>query len=250
MRASSPLLPLAAATAFLTRVPVGRFGELDGRAVARAAPLYPLVGAAVGALAGAVVDVLAGPLPAWAAATIGVGLAALLTGGMHLDALADTADALGGGTRERRLEIMRDHSIGSFGAVALVLVLVLEISLLAELGARDLALVSFAAAGALSRWSPLPIALALPYARDDGQGRSLATGISLAVVLVGLAVAAGIAAIALGSGAAAALGAAAGVALVLGLFYRRWLGGVTGDALGATAKLCETAALVAFVAAA
>src|ERR671914_304543 len=151
MRGASPLLPLAAATAFLTRVPVGRFVEIDGRAVARAAPFYPLVGAVVGGLAGAVVDVLAGPLPAWAAATTGVGLAALLTGGMHLDALADTADALGGGTRQRRLEIMRDHSIGSFGAVALVLVLLLEISLLAELGARDLALVSFAGDGDLSR---------------------------------------------------------------------------------------------------
>ena len=132
---------------------------------------------------------------------------------------------------------MRDHSIGAFGAVALVLLLLLEVSLLAELGARDLALVSFAAAGALSRWSPLPIALALPSARDDGQGRSLATGISLAAVLVGLALAAGIAAIALGAGAGAALGAAAGVALLLGLFYRRWLGGVTGDALGAATAL-------------
>jgi adenosylcobinamide-GDP ribazoletransferase len=245
MRAASPLLPLAAATAFLTRVPVGRFVELDGRAVAKAAPLYPLVGAAVGGLAGALVDVLAGPLPAWAAATTGVGLAALLTGGMHLDALADTADALGGTTRERRLEIMRDHSIGSFGVVALILLLVLEISLLAELGARDLALVSFATAGALSRWAALPIALALPYARDDGQGRSLATGISLAAVLIGLAVAAAIAAIALGGGAAATLGAAAGVALVVGLFYRRWLGGVTGDALGAATALSQTACLVA-----
>jgi adenosylcobinamide-GDP ribazoletransferase len=245
MRATSSLLPLAAATAFLTRVPVGRFVKVDGRAVTSAAPLYPLVGAAVGALAGAVVDVLAGPLPAWAAATTGVGLAAALTGGMHLDALADTADALGGTTRERRLEIMRDHSLGSFGAVALVLVLLLEISLLAELGARDLALVSFAAAGALSRWSALPIALALPYARDNGQGRSLATGISVAAVLLGLAVAGGIAAIALGSGAAATLGAAAGVALVLGLFYRRWLGGVTGDALGAATAIAQTACLVA-----
>jgi adenosylcobinamide-GDP ribazoletransferase len=245
MRAASPLLPLAAATAFLTRVPVGRFVEVDGRAVARAAPLYPLVGAAVGALAGAVVDVLAGPLPAWTAATTGVGLAVLLTGGMHLDALADTADALGGTTRERRLEIMRDPAIGSFGVAALVLVLVLEISLLAELGARDLALVSFAAAGALSRWSPLPIAFALRYTRDAGQGRSLTTGISLAAVLLGLAVAAAIAAISLGSGAAAALGAAAGVPLVLGLFYRRWLGGITGDALGAATALAQTACLIA-----
>jgi len=204
-----------------------------------------VVGAAVGALAGAVVDVLAGPLPAWTAATIGVGLAVLLTGGMHLDALADTADALGGTSRERRLEIMRDHAIGSFGVAALVLVLVLEISLLAELGARDLALVSFTAAGALSRWSPLPIAFALPYARDEGQGRALATRISLTAVVLGLAVAVGIAAIALGIGAAAALGATAGVALILGVFYRRWLGGVTGDALGAATALAQTACLIA-----
>jgi adenosylcobinamide-GDP ribazoletransferase len=245
MRAASPFLPLAAATAFLTRIPVGRFVELDGRAVTRAAPLYPLVGGAVGALAGASVDVLAGPLPAWAAATIGVGLAALLTGGMHLDALADTADALGGSTRARRLEIMRDPSLGSFGAVALVLVLLLEVSLLAELGSRDLALVSFAAAGALSRWAPLPLALALPYARDEGQGRSLATGTSLPAVLLGLVVAGGIAALALGTGAAAAIAAAAGISLVLGLFYRHWLGGVTGDALGATTALAQAACLVA-----
>src|ERR671910_3039653 len=149
MRAASPLLPLAAATAFLTRVPVGRFVEVGGRAVTRAAPLYPVVGAAVGAVAGASVDVLAGPLPTWAAATTGVGLAALLTGGMHLDALADTADALGGTTRERRLEIMRDHSIGSFGAVALVVVLVFQASLLASEGSAWSAL---AAAAACRRW--------------------------------------------------------------------------------------------------
>jgi adenosylcobinamide-GDP ribazoletransferase len=245
MRVVRWLLPLAAATAFLTRVPVGRLVEVDGQAVTRAAPLYPVVGAAVGALAGAVVDVLAGPLPAWTAATIGLGCAVLLTGGMHLDALADTADALGGTSRERRLEIMRDHAIGSFGVAALVVVLVLEISLLAELGARDLALVSFAAAGALSRWSPLPIAFALPYARDEGQGRSLTTDISLVAVLLGLATAAAIAAITLGSGAAAAVSAAAGVALVLGFFYRRWLGGITGDALGAATALAQTACLIA-----
>jgi adenosylcobinamide-GDP ribazoletransferase len=250
MRAASWVTPVAAATAFLTRVPVGRFVEIDGRAVARSAPLYPLVGAAVGALSGAVVDVLAGPLPAWTAAATGVGLAVLLTGGMHLDALADTADALGGTTRERRLEIMRDHAIGSFGASALVLVLVMEISLLAELGDRDLALVSFAAAGALSRWSALPLAFALPYVRDNGQGLSLTNGISLSAVLLGLAVAAGIAALMLGSNAAVALGAAAAVALVLGLFYRRWLGGITGDALGAATALTQAACLIAAYAAA
>ena len=97
---------LVAATTFLTRIPLGRVVSVDGDAVARAAPVYPLVGGAVGALGGAVVDVTSGPLPAIAAAALGLGVVALVTGAMHLDALADTADALGGMTRERRLEIM------------------------------------------------------------------------------------------------------------------------------------------------
>src|SRR5918996_2798029 len=113
MRAAEPVL---AATAFLTRIPVGRAVDLDAAAVRRAAPLYPLVGAAVGAVAGGAVDLAAGPLPSLAAATLGVALAALLTGGMHLDALADTADALGGMTRERRLGVIRGHPGGPFCA--------------------------------------------------------------------------------------------------------------------------------------
>lgn len=242
MRGARPLVPLAAATAFLTRIPVGRLVEIDGREVARAAALYPLVGAAVGAAGGAVADVLAGPLPAWTAAVMGVGLAAVLTGAMHLDALADTADALGGTTRERRLEIMRDHAIGSFGTVAVVLVLLLEISLLAELGSRDLALVSFAAAGACSRWASLPLAVALPYARPSGS-LAISAEISPVSMLLGLVVAAAIAALSLGTGATATIGAAAGVALLLGLFYRRWLGGVTGDTLGAAIALAQVASL-------
>ena len=243
--ALSPLHPLAAATAFLTRIPVARLTDIDGRAVARAAALYPLVGAGVGAAGGAVIDLLAGPLPAWSAAVVGVGVAALLTGAMHLDALADTADALGGTTRDRRLEIMRDHAIGSFGTLAVVLVLLLEISLLADLGERDLALVSFAAAGACSRWAALPLAVALPYARDGRQGHSFAAEISAASMLVGLAVAAGVSGLWLGIGATALLGAAAAVALALGLFYRRWLGGVTGDTLGAATALAQAACLAA-----
>jgi adenosylcobinamide-GDP ribazoletransferase len=250
MRGVSPLHPLAAATAFLTRIPVGRVVDIDSRAIARAAALYPLVGAAVGAAGGAVVDVLAGPLPTWSAAVVGVGVAALLTGAMHLDALADTADALGGMTRERRLEIMRDHAVGAFGVIALVLVLLLEISLLAELGERDLALVSFAAAGACSRWAALPLAVLLPYARPHGEGHSFASDISPGSMLVGLTVAAAVSTLALGTDAAAMLGAAVGVALVLGVFYRRWLGGVTGDMLGAATALAQAACLAAAYAAA
>jgi adenosylcobinamide-GDP ribazoletransferase len=233
---------LAAATTFLTRIPVGRAVDVDGAAVARAAPLFPLVGGLVGALGGAVVDVTSGPLPGAAAAVLGLAVVALVTGAMHLDALADTADALGGMTRERRLEIMRDHGVGAFGAVAVVLVLLFEASVLADV---DHAWSAFAAAAACARWAPLPLAVALPYARSEGQAAALVASTSWLRTLLALAVACGIAVAVRGVDGLSAVGAAAATALVLGVFFRRWIGGVTGDTLGATTELAQAGALAA-----
>src|SRR4051794_38981352 len=110
-----------AAVAFLTRIPVGRAVVLDAADVARGGSLFPLVGAGIGAATGGVAYALADPLTPLLAALLGLSAAAVLTGVLHLDALADAADALGATTRERALEIMRDHSIGAYGGVALVL---------------------------------------------------------------------------------------------------------------------------------
>jgi adenosylcobinamide-GDP ribazoletransferase len=231
-RASRPFL---AAISFLTLVPVGRRLELDAAAVARAAPLYPLVGAALGAAGGAA----AGWLP-----VLGVAVVAVLSGAMHLDGLADTADALGGRTRERRLEIMRDHAIGAYGATALALALLLKVGVLAEL---DEPFLAYLAAGACSRWAPLPLVSALPYARSEGQARALTAARPWAATLLGLLVAGAIAVAAAGLRGLGAVAAAAAVALLLGLFFRRWLGGVTGDTLGATVELAEIAALAALL---
>lgn len=234
--------PLAA-VAFLTRIPVGRSVELGADDVARGAALFPLVGGAVGAACGVLADLLAGPLPAVVAGGLAVALAAVLTGAMHLDALADTADALGGRTRERSLEIMRDHAVGAFGAVALVLVCLVDAATLGSLGSTgDAALVGLAA-GAAGRAAILPLALLLPYARPGGgQGRVL-EGLGPGAVLAGLVLAV-VLAVPAGVPGLSALAVAAAVTLALGLYWRRWLGGVTGDVLGATAKLAETATLV------
>jgi cobalamin 5'-phosphate synthase/cobalamin synthase len=232
----------AAAISFLTRIPVGRLVEVDGATVARAAPLYPLVGAGIGALAGLAVDVANGPLPPFAAAALGLALLAVVTGAMHLDALADTADALGGTTRERRLEIMRDHTIGAFGATALVLVLVFEASVLASTTDGWSA---FAVAGACARWAPLPLAALLPAARPDGQGAALATHVSRPAVLAATLVAGGVALLLRRGDGLAALAAATAVVILLALFLRRWIGGTTGDTLGATTELAQAAALAA-----
>jgi adenosylcobinamide-GDP ribazoletransferase len=238
------LRPAAAALAFLSRVPLGRWVRIDAADVARGAWLFPVVGAAIGGGAGLLADVTAGWLPPLAAGTLAVGAAALLTGALHLDALADTADALGARSREHALEIMRDHAIGAFGATALVVVCLLDAALLGTLAETDDAALVGLAAGAAGRAAMLPLALALPYARSgEGQGRVLG-GIGALTVGLGIALAV---ALALPAGAAGlwGAGAAALAALVLALLARARFGGVTGDVLGATAKVAETAALLA-----
>jgi adenosylcobinamide-GDP ribazoletransferase len=226
---------IAAAVAFLTRVPVGL--DLDARDVRRGSALFPLVGAGIGAVVGGIADV---PLPAALAAALGVAAGAVLTGALHLDALADTADALGATSRERALEIMRDHRIGAYGALALVLDVAIKVAALASL---DRALAPAAAAAAVARATPVVLGAVLPYAREGaGIGRAVGGRVQAVVAVVlaaSLAVALGWWPLALVPLVAAPLCA---------LTARRWLGGVTGDILGASAELTEIAAFVVAVA--
>ncbi|HEY7604067.1 MAG TPA: adenosylcobinamide-GDP ribazoletransferase [Gaiellaceae bacterium] len=235
----------AAAVAFLTRVPVGRWIALDGADVARGAALFPAVGAGVGALGGLVAAGLDGPLPALVGGAVGIATVALLTGALHLDALADTADALGGTERAAALAIMRDSRVGSYGVTALALVLLVETSSLGGLAAGGDAVAAFAAAGALSRAVSPPLARLLPYARADaGPGSVLSGRVSAVGALVAALLGAGIAVALLGWDGAVATGAAALVALLAAIGCRLWLGGVTGDTLGAATQVTEAVVLV------
>jgi len=238
----------AAAVAFLTRIPVGRV-VLDADDVGRGAALFPAVGAGIGALVGVIVVELDGELTVLLAAAAAVTVEALLTGAIHLDALADTADGLGAGTPERALEIMCDPAIGSFGATALALDLLVKVSALAAVAADSRAILAVVAAFALGRAAPLALSLALPYARPaSGTGRVLTERAARVSLAVGIVLALGIAVAALGlRGLALAAGAGA-ACLVVGFVARRRLGGVTGDVLGASAELATTFALVAAVA--
>src|SRR5436305_6052426 len=118
---------LLAAVSFLTRVPVGRFVALTETDVARGAVAFPVVGAAVGAAGAGVALLLAPPLSPVLAGGLGVAVMTGLTGAFHLDGLADTFDATGGATRDRSLEIMRDSRIGTFGATAVALALLIRV---------------------------------------------------------------------------------------------------------------------------
>src|SRR5689334_23112894 len=160
---------LAVAIAFYTRLPVRPAAPVDGAAVARASWCAPLVGVLIGALAGLafwIGDRL--NLPPFVCATLAVGAGMLLTGGLHEDGLADTADGLGGETRERALEIMRDGRIGVYGTCALVICLALRIFAVEDLPRAALAVWALIGAHAAAR-AVLPAFMRLvPPARTDG----------------------------------------------------------------------------------
>jgi adenosylcobinamide-GDP ribazoletransferase len=238
-----------AAIVFLTRVPAGGFPYRE--AEWRWAPAwFPLVGAGVGAIAGTVAWLArgAGPLVAAALAVIA---SLMVTGAFHEDGLADTADALGGAyDREKLFAILKDSRIGSFGAAALSMALVLRVALLARLGeAAPLALVLV---GAVSRVAPVWLMAALPYVTslEASRSRPVARG-GPAQGLVATLVAALISAAAYRSvpltGALAMAGVSLGAASLCGWRFRARAGGITGDFLGATQQVCECALLLALV---
>lgn len=239
--------PLAAA-AFLTRLPLGRAGSGDPEALLRAAPFFPLVGAALGLLVAVAAIGLAGVLPALLAGLLAVALEAVLTGALHLDGLGDSADGLGGADRDHSLAIMRDHGLGAYGGAALALDLLVKAAALGALAKAD-ALLAVVAALALSRAVPLPLARLLPYARaGEGTGRLLAKHARTAPVLAGTILAAALSFAVYGFDALALLLCAAAVTTAVGLLAHRRLDGVTGDVMGAAIELSATAALVVAVA--
>ncbi|MDT8329002.1 MAG: adenosylcobinamide-GDP ribazoletransferase [Roseovarius sp.] len=213
---------------------------------AEAAWAYPLVGVVLGALA-ALGGLLTGwvGLPAPLAALIALSLMIVLSGAMHEDGLADTADGLWGGwDRQKRLEIMKDSHIGSYGVLALILSLGARwcaLWLLFQSGAA-LATSALIVAATLSRGVMPGLMAALPHARDTGLSRRVGRVAPVSAALAGL-LAATVAVVMLGgAGVTAALWAGL-AALGVGAIARAKIGGQTGDILGASQQIAEIAVL-------
>ena len=240
---------LAVAHALLTRLPLRGVGAVGRERLLAAAPLFPVVGLTVGGIA-ALGRLAADPLGWTFAAVAALALAALVTGAMHEDGLADTFDALGPHDRARRLEVMRDPRIGVFGALAVGIVLVGRVALLGGLDASEAAL-ALVAAHALARGATVLQAGLVAPAREDGSGAQL-RGLGTRRTAVGAVLAAAIALpalIAIDAWAAAAIAVAGILTAALAAWWLRAFGGVTGDTHGATAQLVELAVYGAVVAA-
>ncbi|WP_298848808.1 adenosylcobinamide-GDP ribazoletransferase [uncultured Ruegeria sp.] len=236
-------IPLA--LVLLTRLPVPRLPEPVFARQAQAAWAFPVVGLVVGGVA-CLVGWLAMVinLPLFVAATLLVATLIMMTGAMHEDGLADTFDGFWGGfTPERRLEIMKDSHIGTYGVLALMISQVLRVSAVAALLATG-SIWAILAACVFSR-ALMPVLMAsLPRARKSGLSHSVGTPGTISVgVSVGMAIL--IAVFLCGSPAVGAIIFATLIIVVLAAVARKKIGGQTGDILGASQQLAEIAFLLA-----
>lgn len=242
-----PLGDLHLAAVFLTRLPLPRLPD-HLPPLASAMWAFPLVGAGLGAIGWAVLAAAEGAgLPPYASALLAVAALLLLTGALHEDGLADLADGSGGATRERRLEILRDSRIGSYGVLALIVAVSLRVVVLAELPRLEEAGAALVVAGALGR-AMLPLAMRLtPPARSDGLGAGAGLP-GVVVVLAALGIALGLGLWLRPDGAVSAVVMALAATLAVTLFAWRRLGGYTGDVLGAVAVIAEVGVLLVILA--
>jgi len=237
---------LRIAISLCTRLPVGPSTAIGEGDVARASWAFPIAGALIGLIGGAVywlADRL--HLPPLAASVLALAATIVLTGAMHEDGLADTADGLGGGrTREKKLEIMRDSRIGTFGACALGLSLLLRWSALASLNdARSVAIALIVAHGAARAIVPAFMNLVAPARTDGlssgaGQPQPISVAVALGLGIVALSIGFGLKAMLTGIIILAAMG------LLLARLVQRQIGGQTGDVLGALEQGAEAALLL------
>ena len=240
---------LSTSILFLTRLPLPRHAPLSGNAIADASWAFPLAGVVVG-LIGAVIYALAHRLglPPWPAAALTVTATLLVTGCLHEDGLADTADGFGGGdTVERKLDIMRDSRIGTYGVCALILSLVIRTATLASLADPGLVAAALIASHAAARAIMPALMFFLPPARNDGLSFSAGapsverTGAALVIAIVILLFAMGFVM------TVEMLIALAVVGVILARLSERQVGGQTGDVLGALEQIGEIAVLLVAV---
>ncbi|OUJ15601.1 adenosylcobinamide-GDP ribazoletransferase [Acetobacter sp. DsW_063] len=237
---------LACGLGLLTRLPTGWLG-VNGAAMsmARSSWTWPLIGGLIGLIGGGAMETLrALGIPAPVAALCALSVQTLLTGGLHEDGLADVADGFGGGRdRERKLAIMRDSRIGSYGALALVLTTMLRAGAMAAIPVNmtlaTLVLASAASRGAL----PLVMTLLQP-AREDGLGRSVGKPPVFAVVFGLVAPLTFLLSTPNPSHGLVSWAISIAATGAVTMQARRQIGGYTGDTLGASVIVSESMTLV------
>ena len=241
------LRPLSVAFGLLTRLPL-RGGGASEDDLGRAAAFFPVVGCSVGIVLAAVALVVGRWEPPAMVSVAIVGCLAALTGGLHLDGLADVFDGLGSahGDRERALAIMRDSRIGAHGAVAVTLGLLAKAVALSAVVERH-AVWPIVAFPAVARWTAVYLLAFFPYVRAEGLGKAFHAGASIRQAVWATVFVAALG-VWCGSACVIAIMSALAAALAFGVWMQRRLGGLTGDVYGAAIELAEIAFLSAAIA--
>jgi len=234
------------AGAFLTIFPVGRDRSVEPPQLARSMGLFPAVGLVIGLLLVVIHWALAPLLPRQVLDSLLVLILIVVTGGLHLDGMADVIDGLAGGRdREGALRIMKDSRVGAMGAVGLAMILMLKYLCLHNVpkAVTPAALIFMPAAG---RWAQVVLACCAPYVRPEGgTGAAFVDHVGMRELLLACVTLAA-AALILFDWKGGVLLLLLGLAvLVLLHYFRRRLGGVTGDVLGAATELIEVFTLLA-----
>ncbi len=228
----------------LTRLPVSGRGVTDE---SDSFFSFPVAGALIGGIV-AVLAWLTGGLAGWpaGAGAIGVLASAWITGGLHMDGLGDSVDALyGGQTSQRRLEIMKDVHMGAFGVIAITLDVIIKFAAISRL-AEQRAWLWIAIPFILSRTNLVMLARLLPYARKDGgKAGAIVQNARTAHLVMALGVAALLCCLLAGLYGLAALALSSLIVLPLALWMKRTFGGVTGDLLGMANEIVECSLLFA-----
>lgn len=242
-----PFWPIGEAIRFLTVIPAPGMPPMSEAGIPRAIPYFPFAGFLLG-LPLAAIGWGAGEVWGETVRAVAIVVAwGVLTAGLHLDGLSDTFDGvMSWRSRERKLEIMRDSRIGAMGALALAAVLSLKIVLLA--GAGDAWLAATLLAPVIGRWADVYGIVRFPPAREGGLGRTfqaqLRRGDFAIASLTTLALALALA----GAHGVIALALAWLITHMLGRWWTRDLGGLTGDTYGALCEIAEVVTLAALTA--
>lgn len=234
---------LRTAFGLLTTLPVRTAEDWQRGDSGRAGIWYPLVGVVIGGICWLCWFLFARYFPPPVAGVLAVAVWVALTGGLHLDGLADCCDGLFASTTPgRRLEIMKDPHLGAFGGIGLMLVLLAKaasLSLIAPSSGLSIML-----AATVSRWFILPASL-LPLANPGGMGADFSAGLKRSAIFITAILPLGLALLLGWHGLVALFAALLVAAAVLGLALRR-IGGVTGDVFGLLVESTETAVLLSF----
>jgi adenosylcobinamide-GDP ribazoletransferase len=231
---------------FYTRLPAPKWVLYRPENLSLATGYLPFVGWIVGLIAGGVwiaADYLTNPSIAVLCSMI---ISILLTGAFHEDGFADVCDGFGGGwTREKILEIMKDSRVGTYASVGLISILALKFALLHSIAGGEAMIMGVLVSGhALSRLMPVFIIYMLPYARDtDSKAKPVAEkpplGVLALAIIFGVLPLFGIAVYLEQPLLLAAILLLGLVTLLLANYFKKWIGGYTGDCLGAIQQVCE-----------